>query len=282
MIESARLPAYFITLTLSDEFNQAAGPGLERDSNELFETYIRRWRKRLYKKNIKERHFFITERGQNASERIHAHGVVICEEIGRATEQWTWGWVDIGKKGVCESTIPYLMKYILKPDEKHESWIPKIFASKGIGKEYLKKYGQWHRNIMKDYYRNKQGYKVKLSDYLKNKIFSTEEREAMRLEKQDEKVLYVKGMKFDISTREGVKQYAETLAYYQRIAPAYERPRRNKKNQFGIFQEKFQSLQQEVTTNYEDVRGAEAFALQAGGAGTGANEAHSKGMAARI
>ena len=142
--------------------------------------------------------------------------------------------------------IGYCVKYVSKVDTAHPGFISKIFASKGLGKEYLKRsdafYNRFKGEDTREYYRTQSGLKIGIPTYWRNKLWSEDERDALWIQKLDKQVRYVRGMKFDVSTPEGIHQYYEALNREQRIneelgypKKAWERKKyKNSREKFGI------------------------------------------------
>jgi len=176
MIEIKNHPenAQFVTLTYSDEslakFEQEDAINVASRSIELF-------RKRWYKKfGCGIKHFLICELGGRDSERVHLHGIIWTDKGKEEVEKvWGYGFVDYGDY-VNERTINYIVKYIFKIDEKHPSFITKVWTSKGIGQGYALKEGatfnQFRGILTRDYYRMPSGLKVALPIYLRNKYLT--------------------------------------------------------------------------------------------------------------
>lgn len=252
--------AYFITLTISDEvMNKYTRELAEDRHNDIIGDLIKKWRKRNYKAKVQERHFFATERGQECTERIHAHGIVFTHDIETISQNWDFGWFDIGKKGVSERSVSYIIKYISKPDEKHDTFTSKIFASKGLGNEFVKKEGARIRNAKLSTYRTPKGYKVALCDYYMKKIYTDEEREEMRIKKMDEHKLYIKGLEYDVSSEKGQREYIKKMNFEQTNCKSYEKPIRNKKKRFASLGIYNITLCENDIKTYETKRGIEEF-----------------------
>ena len=216
----------FVTLTFNDEsYNELSNKiknltGYERD-NEIatlgVRRFLERWRKK-YKKSVK--HWLTTELGQTNTERIHIHGIIWSNEIEEISKIWKYGIITIGErkynKGiqqnnntigyVNESTINYIIKYIQKTDEKHKEYNSKILTSPGIGKNYTNtinsKANKYKEDKTKETYTTKQGTKINLPIYYRNKIYTEEEKEKLWIIKLDNKVRYINGIKIDISKNE--------------------------------------------------------------------------------
>lgn len=152
-IKGQELTGHMVTLTVSENklkylHRKAREKTPEADEYEIenlaMSIAVRRftesWRKE-HKKSI--RHWLITELGQNNTERIHIHGIVWTnEDKNKIQKHWKWGKVWAGYEGrdtyVTEKTVNYIIKYVTKLDEKHRYYIPKIYASKGIGANWTK------------------------------------------------------------------------------------------------------------------------------------------------
>jgi hypothetical protein len=175
--------------------NQVATLGTRR--------FLERWRKR-YKKSVK--HWLVTELGQKNTERIHIHGILFTNESKETIEEiWKYGNIWIGEY-VNERTVNYIVKYINKVDPIHKEYKEKILTSPGIGKGYFNRI-DWKNNQYKgdktnELYRTRNGLKIPLPIYYRNKIYSEEEREKLWLQKLDKEVRYVDGLEIDISNGE--------------------------------------------------------------------------------
>lgn len=193
----------FITLTFSPEELEKLGSeikatGYMRD-NEIAtlatRRFLERWRKDK-KKSVK--HWFVTELGQENTEHIHIHGIIWTTENEKyISEKWKYGNIWIGKY-TNERTINYITKYINKIDPKHKEYKPKILTSAGIGKGYFDR-TDYLKNRYKqntdERYTTKQGVKLALPIYYRNKIYSDEEKEKLWIEKLNKNERYVNGEK---------------------------------------------------------------------------------------
>lgn len=219
MIELKNHPenAHFVTLTYNDEsLKKFEEDDALRAASRSIELFRKRWYKK-FKSGIK--HFIICELGGQDSERMHLHGIIWTEKSREEVEEvWGYGFVDYGYS-VDERAINYIVKYIFKPDEKHKDFITKIWTSKGIGREYAegegKQFNKFRGISTKDYYKMPSGIKVSLPIYLRNKIFDEDEREALWVQKLNQKKRYVCGEKIDISNEKGIQLYFRCLKYHQ-------------------------------------------------------------------
>jgi hypothetical protein len=210
--------AKFVTYTFSERElqkldNEIKGlTGYDRD-NEICRLAVRRYTERWRKKYGKTlRHWLVTELGHQNTERVHMHGIVWTDERKDIKKIWKYGTVWIGDY-VSAKTINYIVKYVNKVDEKHKEYNSKIYTSKGIGRNYMER-RDVERNKYKqggtiETYKTRQGIEIALPIYYRNKIYNDDEKEALWLEKLDEGVRYVNGIKVDI--KEGEEEYYKLL-----------------------------------------------------------------------
>ena len=222
----------FVTFTFSDEsIKNLAGElsdkleGYELD-NEIatlaMRRFLERWRKK-YKKSL--RHWVVTELGHNGTQNIHMHGIVWTDESMDEVEKiWNYGFVWKGKEKngqlinyVNEKTINYIVKYVHKVDEEHLYYKSKVLTSKGIGSNYLitfdSKRNQYKGTTTDTAYKTRQGYKLALPTYYRNKLYSDEQRERLWLDMLDKNERWVCGERIDVS--KGLDEYYKTVDYYR-------------------------------------------------------------------
>lgn len=218
----------FVTLTFSDEsikelsreITGVTGYNLDNEIATLAtRRFLERWRKK-YKKSIK--HWLVTELGQNGTENIHIHGLIWTdkpkEEIIKI---WKYGFADVKDKTnggyVNERTINYIVKYVNKTDEKHTEYTSKILTSAGIGSKYIErpdaKQNKYNGEKTNETYKTRQGIKLNMPIYYRNKIYTEEEREKLWLQKLNKEERWVCGEKIDIS--KGEEEYYKTREYYR-------------------------------------------------------------------
>lgn len=175
----------FVTLTfteealkkLSEDINSGECNGIAIRAVRLF---LERWRKK-YKKSVK--HWLITELGSTKhSERIHLHGLLWTDlDFKQITEIWQYGIVWCGKY-VNQKTINYITKYMLKVDDEHQNYQPKILCSKGIGnyKEITSRnvFNGEDTNLMYTFRNGKQRI---LPKYYRDKIFDEDQKEELQI-----------------------------------------------------------------------------------------------------
>jgi len=209
----------FVTYTFSERELQKIDnkidkrvKGYERDNaicTYAVRHYTERWRKK-YKKTL--RHWLVTELGGTNTERVHLHGIVWTDEIEDITKIWKYGKTYIGEY-CSEQTVNYIIKYVNKVDEKHKEYTSKIYASKGIGANYIKrkdsKNNKYKEKETKETYTTRTGTELALPVYYRNKIYTEEEREKLWVEKLDKQKRYVCGVEIDVS--KGLEEYYRVL-----------------------------------------------------------------------
>lgn len=211
--------AIFITLTISDEAFEYIMDKYNIDTNEdcckkMIRLFLERVRKET-KKSLK--HWFITEIGHTNTERYHLHGIIWgigVEEIVR--RNWKYGFVFIGSF-VNEQTINYVVKYMLKKDKDHKEYNPTVLCSAGIGAGYINsenaKTNKFKGKDTNETYRLRNGTKLNLPIYYRNKIYTDDEREKLFIQKIDKGDVWICGEKVKIDDQEA---YKEILEYHQR------------------------------------------------------------------
>nr|DAG84048.1 MAG TPA: Replication associated protein [Microviridae sp.] len=211
--------AYFITATFSEEslagLQKESGLKWEENANDIATLALRRCLERIRKNTRKSiKHWFITELGDEKG-RIHLHGI-ICgkEDLKNFYENWKYGFVDIGKW--CNGqTINYICKYMLKVNIKYPNFQGKVLCSKGIGSEYFKRNtNEWQKENYKTIevptYKFRNGSKVAMPKYYKDRVFNEEQREKMWTNNLERGIEWIGGEKVkaeDIKTIEKLRKW---------------------------------------------------------------------------
>ena len=209
----------FITLTFSDEAISKLTKELPKSQgydldNDIATLATRRFLERYRKQNKKSiRHWLITELGHNGTENIHLHGIIYTDENKEEIEKkWQYGHIWLGTY-VNEATINYIVKYVNKQDEKHKQYNSKILTSAGIGKHYTtrpdSKTNKYKEKETKETYRTRDGTKINLPIYWRNKIYTEEEKEKLWIQRLDKQERWILGQKIDVS--KGYEQYNRAL-----------------------------------------------------------------------
>lgn len=178
--------------------------------------FLERWRKE-YGKSV--RHWLVTELGHNGTENIHMHGIIWTdkgiEKIRKHWQDFVWpreNW-DIRRNYVSERTVNYMIKYIYKMDSDHREYSPIILNSAGIGKGYLDridcKENMYKGEDTKESYTSRTGHEMAMPKYLRNKIYSEEEREELWMMQLDKGERWVCGEKVEggIDEENKLKEY---------------------------------------------------------------------------
>lgn len=227
----------FITLTFNDKkykevweiikAKNEKAEGYEMD-NEIAKYAVRHWLENWRSKHGKSvRHWLVTELGHEGTENIHLHGIIWTNiALEEVESTWQYGYVWKGKMKnekienyVNEKTVNYIIKYVNKIDEKHKGYKSVILTSSGIGGSYTKRNEDSKKNKYKEEggtietYRTRQGIKLALPIYYRNKIYTEEEREKLWIEKLNKQERWILGNK--VSIKEGEEKYNKALKYAQ-------------------------------------------------------------------
>ena len=130
----------------------------------------------------------MTELGEDRG-RIHLHGIFFGNQAAELViEKWKYGFVFIGTF-VNERTINYISKYMLKDDLNNREFVGKVLTSAGMGKQYFEredwKFNRYDGENTREYYVFKNGTRVMMPRYYRDKIYSEEEKELLWLQKLD-------------------------------------------------------------------------------------------------
>jgi hypothetical protein len=196
--------AIFVTLTISDEsWEKIKNAYIQLSNEDCIKKMVRLFLERVRKKTKKSlKHWLTTERGGTNTERYHLHGLIWGENAEALTESlWQYGFVFIGTF-VNECTVNYITKYITKTDKKHKDFIPTILCSAGIGADYLNRadseLNRYRESKTNETYRLRNGVKLNLPIYYRNKLYTDEEREQLFLEKIKKGKVWIMGQECDI------------------------------------------------------------------------------------
>lgn len=210
---------YFITLTISEEkikeLEEYTRLKWQENPNEIATKALRLFLERVRKNTGKSiKHWFVTELGEK-KDRIHLHGILFGQKSAElAKKHWNYGFTFIG--GYCNSrSINYMTKYMLKVDTKHPDFKQIVLASKGIGAGYMDRLDylwqkQNYKNIDVATYTFRNGVKMAMPRYYKNKIFTEKEREKMWINNLNRGILWIYGEKVkanDWKTIDNLRKY---------------------------------------------------------------------------
>lgn len=189
----------FVTLTLSNEKAKEIAEKYNIDTvNELMKKCIRLTLERYRKKNKKSfKHWFTSELGEKNG-RIHLHGIMWSNMTQEEIEKlWGYGYVYIGEY-VSAKSINYITNYSMKINKENPQYKPVVLCSKGIGKAFITdevlRMKKYDNDKTSDYYTLKNGKKVALPKYYRNKIYSDEEREKLYKIALAKETIFVNGV----------------------------------------------------------------------------------------
>lgn len=197
--------AWFITLTYAQEtiplLDTTTGEivrGMENNRQNMCEslndgdliTFInsvkkaqaREW-KSLQRKDIVKpeiRYYAVGEYGEQFG-RPHYHLIVfnlwesLANEI-RLEKIWKKGRVET--EALSPALIHYATGYIYEKNKyiKERQTKPRMYCSKGIGKQYIERNKKWHKELLNPWIWF-NGYKIGMPKYYRDKIFNEEEKE---------------------------------------------------------------------------------------------------------
>lgn len=209
----------FTTLTISPEgikeIEEKTGLKWEENPNEIATKGLRLFLERVRKETGKSiKHWCVTELGEKR-DRIHLHGIFFGRKsTALIRKHWKYGFVFIGD--YCNSrSVNYMTKYMLKVDIKHPEFKQIVLASSGIGAGYMDRLDylwqkQNYKNINVATYTFRNGTKMAMPKYYKNKIFSEKEREVMWINNLNRGLLWIYGEKVkadDWETIDNLRKY---------------------------------------------------------------------------
>ncbi|UCS96046.1 MAG: replication initiation protein [Microviridae sp.] len=223
MIEEIRenTNAIFVTLTINDESYEKLSKKYNlKEENEIATKALRLWLERVRKFTKKSlKHWFITELGHENTKRLHLHGIIWGEKAKESCQNWWgYGYVFIGT-WVNEQTINYIIKYMLKEDKDNKHFYGKVLCSSGLGSSYTNRIdaenNKYKGENTNETYRLRNGTKINLPIYYRNKIYTDEEREKLFLNKIIKGKVWIRGEEIDIKDVEG---YNKLLEYHRNFS----------------------------------------------------------------
>lgn len=187
----------FVTLTYCDEFIKEATVS-DVDYQVLFYLDVTKFMKRL-RKEIEFRYFYVGEYGEQ-SLRPHYHLLfffrkkydpVLLEKL--FLDKWSKDGYPFGQISIFianQAMLKYCTKDMLKELESFQhlpkEFRPRLFASKKLGCDYVNEFADWHRKAIID--RQKMainGTSYGMPRYFRDKIFTKDERDIQRANRQD-------------------------------------------------------------------------------------------------
>jgi len=175
---------FFLTLTYAPEHYPADG-NLSKKDLQLFQDRLRKKSDRDPSKPKDWPQIKYADVGEYGTKtgRAHYHALEYnlipkLQDPETLSKIWGLGFVVIKKAN--PNTINYTLKYILKSWNDDTKQKPFLIQSNGIGLSYVKRASQMHKDNLQSYIRTIDGYKMKMPDYIRNKIFTEEELEIIK------------------------------------------------------------------------------------------------------
>lgn len=195
---------YFVTLTYSDEFVPSDENGEMSVSKSDVIKLNRDMRKRFQlgklrnpagdvilgspeflelPKDLKYQYYITSEYGPNSTQRPHYHGVWYGLEVEQSLAEvlfrtlWPYGYVSVfpAKEGAAGYISKYLVSDGVGKDTYHGDGVkPFSLMSKGLGKSYVERMGDWHRSDPSRMFTQYHGDRGTMDRYLKHKIYDEE------------------------------------------------------------------------------------------------------------
>lgn len=170
--------SYFITLTYDTKYVPLSKSGYMN----LNKRDVQLFMKRLRRDNDNNLKYFLCGEYGEKTERPHYHLILFNAKIDTIQENWAKGQIHYGQ--VTEASVGYTLKYMAKigkiPKHKNDDRLPEFqLMSKGLGKSYISpKFIAWHKADIENrvYCNIKDGKKISMPRYYKDKIYSREER----------------------------------------------------------------------------------------------------------
>lgn len=184
------------------------------DVNTIITKELRLFLERIRKKHkdIRIKHWCVTERGHRGTERIHIHGLFFTNDLTTwqlnklLYDNWTAGYSFYGKY-VSLKTVNYIVKYLTKHDTIHPDFRGKMLVSPGLGRHYLdnERVKEIHRyrgeNTNRSYTLN-NGKKIPLPKYYCDKLYTDREKQMLMIINKSKGYEYVRGEKLENKTEE--------------------------------------------------------------------------------
>lgn len=173
--------AHFVTLTYNTDYVPITKNGFMSLNKRDLQLFYKRLRK-LSPKLPKIKYYSVGEYGGKTF-RPHYHVILFNADISNVEKAWKLGEIHVGQ--VSEASVGYTLKYVCKPGKiplhQNDDRIPEFATmSKRLGDNYITpSIIAWHKADLKNRYYTplKDGKKIALPRYYKDKIYCQEERE---------------------------------------------------------------------------------------------------------
>ena len=179
---------YFVTLTINETYYQRA----LYHSSQLIREFLEAYRYQVKKRTGKGKsvfHWIVSERGEERG-RLHFHGLLFDCELPKYIIEQCWKYGFVAFKQLTLRRCGYVTKYITKginPNACNESieHVPRVWCSAGIGKCYTDQPDVRSNHVTPHGYVPfilKSNFVYGMPRYYKQKIFTDEEREILKLQ----------------------------------------------------------------------------------------------------
>lgn len=140
----------------------------------LYKKHLQDYFKRVRKYTTDLKYYAVGEYGEK-TKRPHYHAIVFNAKPELLAKKWDFGFSQ--QDTVTQASIHYVTKYIMKSKSKVHDVEPEFaIMSKGLGINYVDLAKKYHRDLLTDILTLEGGFKMKMPRYLKEKIFTEEER----------------------------------------------------------------------------------------------------------
>lgn len=281
MAERAGL-GIFATLTFDEKELEELQEQNEDDAEKIAKIAIRRLLERYRKINKKSlRHWGVPELGHKGTQRLHIHMIFWAEDIEekrklKETASWDknwqrkdtkdnlrryWKYGNVWVGDYCdERTSRYIAKYMIKVDEDHKGFRPRIMTSAGIGVRYIR--DNWERHEFRGRetetkMRRKNGTEREMPKYYKQKRWTDEEREQLRIFQLDKNEGFIAGVRYKEWNSRQVQEQLSRYREKMKEDPRNRRwPRMKYTTRFGQtidYKERIQNSIEQQIKHYEGV-----------------------------
>lgn len=173
--------AIFLTLTYDTDFVPITKNGFMGLDKTHLQKFFKRLRKRHDRDAVPIKYYAVGEYG-GITFRPHYHIILFNVQSELIVPSWQMGHVHFGT--VTAQSVGYTLKYISKPGRiplhRNDDRQPEFsLMSKGLGSNYLTDaIVDWHKNDLENrmYCTLKDGKKIAMPRYYKNKIYTSEEK----------------------------------------------------------------------------------------------------------
>lgn len=215
--------AYFVTLTYNTEHVPISKRGFMTLQKRDVQLYFKRLRKLHPKNHPKIKYYIVGEYGSK-TKRPHYHMLLFNAIQEHISSAWTIDGREIGSfhfGEVNEASVGYTLKYMSKPKtipmHQNDDRVPEFsLMSKGLGASYLTNaVVRWHKQNLRErmHLNSNDGKKIAMPRYYKDKIYSTEEKDAIAYHMKQRSLEIVEKAEYDYYNNNPNADYQSFRAY---------------------------------------------------------------------